>query len=185
MTKIEYTIERSSVYGYQLELLRSGRCSALLPGSCYEEDGNVHIVCDLSGTVSLFEMLGSDGTQLLSGFRSLLRALRRIIEAAYLAEGYLVEESKLSFAAEDIYFGADDGKARLLLKPGCASLADAAEQLCEEIRMRCPDVNADMLSSRIRQEAEKGKLGSERMLRLLSSWEFELSDGPEHFAPAR
>ena len=177
MTKLEYTIENGAVLPYQLEVLRSGQCKALLPGSYYIEDGAVHIICELSGTVSLFEMLGSDGNELLSGFRSLLRAMRRIIEASSLAEGYLIDGSNLSFSAEDIYFGADDGRARLILKPGKDSLAEAAYSLCGEIRKRCPSVNADALAERIKKEEARGTLGSGRMLRVLSSWEFELSDG--------
>ena len=118
MTTLEYTIEKGSIYEYQLELLRSGKCKALLPGSYYVEGDNIQILCETSGTISLPEMLKSRDLELLSGFRSMLKALRRIIEASQLAEGYMIDNTKLSFAAGDIYFDADDGRAKLLLKPG-------------------------------------------------------------------
>ena len=180
MTTLEYTIEKGSIYEYQLELLRSGKCKALLPGSYYVEGDNIRILCETSGTISLPEMLKSRDLELLSGFRSMLRALRRIIEASQLAEGYMIDNSKLSFAAGDIYFDADDGRAKLLLKPGQQSLVSSITALCGELGKRCPGVNAAVLSERLENEARRGTLGGERMLRLLSSWEFELADGPEN-----
>jgi len=178
MTTLEYTIEEGSVCEYQLELLRSGRCRALLPGSYYLEDGRVRILCDTSGTLTLFQMLKGRGDELLSGYRSLLSVLRRIIEAVQLAEGYLIEDSKLSFNAEDIYFNADDSRARLIIKPGCETLSDAVSGICRELCRRSAGVNSDVLAEKIEKESRRGSIGSERMLRLLSSWEFELADGP-------
>lgn len=177
MMTVEYTIEAGSVYKYQLELLRSGRCKALLPGSYYIEGGLVHILCRSSGTLTLFQMLKGSEDELLSGYRSLLSVLRTVIEAAQLAEGYLIESSKLSFSAEDIYFSADDGRARLILKPGAGSLSDAVSDICRELCRRSAGVNADVLAEKIEKESKRGSIGSERMLRLLSSWEFELADG--------
>jgi len=176
MTKLEYTIKKGAVPDYQLELMRSGHCKALLPGSYYVESDDIHIICDLAGTVSLYEMLSCSRTELLAGFKQLLKIMRRIIEASAAAEGYLLDSSKLSFRADDIYFNADDGRARLIIKPGGESLADQVFALCGEIRRRCPSANADVLSERIMLENSRGLLSSGRMLRLLSSWEFELGD---------
>ena len=176
MNTLEYSLPMGSVKKYMLDILSSGCCPALLAGSYYEKDGMYKIVLDRAGTRSLFELLNQEPPGVLTGFRALLKAVRRITEASALAEDYLIPMRMLSFSAEDIFFDAESGNAKLLFRPGNGTLEDSIMMLCREISARCSEANSAMLTERLKKEALSASFDASRMLRLLSGWELELME---------
>lgn len=176
-TKLSYEFPAEALPSYLAELLGSGCCPALLSGSCYRKGGNLHFVCDTAGTRPLVDMIRVEDGTLLSGFSVFLRALVKICEAALIAEDSLIDMAYLSFAPEDIYFDADNGNAKLLLRPGGMCFADAAEALCNFAAENCRSANAEIVRERLGAENAAGRLDPLRLLRILTVWDFELKSG--------
>lgn len=174
--KIIYRLREGDVPSYSLEVLKRGCCAALLPGSWFLDERGITVICDASGAKPLSEMACTSEARFLSGFRAVLSALVKLCEAVVTAEDWLIDTDYLSYRPEDVFFDADSGEARLLLKPSSKCFADAAAEFCEFAASACPSANAGLIKERLEKENEKGRLSPVRLLRILTVWDFEWRD---------
>ena len=171
----EYRISADAIPHYELEILKSGICSALVPGSYYSENDIVVIIPDSSNYSSFSEKIGRSGGEILDSFRLTMKMLRCTIEACIICQDYLIRPEDISLSVDDLFF-SDQLNAGLLLKPdsGGEKLLERIILLIAEIASRYPQSNAEVIMEKIEEFKSKEGLNENKLLRLLSLWELEL-----------
>lgn len=181
MNQVNYEMNLKDINEHKLQILKRGACPSILKGSFYIEQDICHVTIDVCGLFHLKTFLNEKGVEhkrfesSVQLYRETLGWLRKIVESALLAGDYLIDKNMFSMLLEDLYFESKKGRACLILKPSEESFFQRLCTLCNDIYTNCPASNADVLRGRLEEQNAKAVLSLQDILRLLSSWEYELS----------
>ncbi|MDD4445403.1 MAG: hypothetical protein PHC36_06295 [Eubacteriales bacterium] len=180
MIHIRYSFADHRPEAYKLEVLRRGCCPALAEASLRENSECLDISVHAAGLFHVSTYLDSlcgncIEHRLKNGMiPEVLGWLRRITEAIDTLEEYLIFEEDVSLCLSDLYFEAERGSARLLLKPSGVRLIEGLSRLCGEIHRQYPESNADLVARRLRERNAVQLMDRRALLAFLSAWECEL-----------
>jgi len=166
--KGQYSLKKTDIALYELEIMRAGCCGALAAGCFFETDSDYVLSLELSGLKGALSVLQPKGRELFSGYRALLCLLRKILEAIALAEDFLIPAAHISFAPDDLLIDSHEN-IRLVLKPQSGNLPERLCALLTYIEKHSPGMHAAHLASLVPEYAD-----TSYMLRELSILELEL-----------
>lgn len=180
MTKLVYALPGSAISDHQLQVVTRGCCRGMVGASYIQTKESLQMTAAVSGLFHLRTFLTaqnspgerSDGN--LHLFKEVLGWLRRILEALDLAEEYLIPFDSIGLELDFIYFETRKGRALLLLNPSEKGFIERLQLLCMEIFSMDPRSNADVIAERLLRVNAECLLDRKAVLRLLSSWEYEL-----------
>jgi hypothetical protein len=182
LTSVSYSLIKRDIPDYQLQIAEKGCCPALAVISCFRAEDRLNVTADTSGLFHFKTFLSLDAMSApgvsqssLGLFKETLGALRRTVEAIQSIQEYLIPLSSLTLELEYLYFDKRKGKAVLFLMPSQKNLTDSMSALCLEIFSVNPASSADVIAQRLLLQNAETLLDCKAMLRLLSSWEFELA----------
>ena len=173
--KVEYRLRDGALPDYIADMISKNACPSVIPSSCYYFGKTLVINCDTSGLSSFYTQIGDCECRM--PFRVMLMRIMSALEALQTAADYLIPSEYLSLSLKDIFF-RPDGKALVQVRPSGKTAFEHARSLCCEISVSFPECNADLVQRRLSALCSgSADPGCASMLRLLSSWIFELRSG--------